>query len=65
LTGQYKKVIIEYMAFPESTHQINKRNFIADYSKFKQATGWQPKIGFEEGLRKTIEFYYINSLKTR
>ena len=62
ITG--KDVLIEQIPFPESTHKIDKRNFIADYSKFKQATGWQPKIDFEWGLRKTIEFYYINSLKT-
>ena len=58
LTG--KKVFIEHVPFPESEHEINKRNFIADYSKFNSATNWLPKISFEEGLRKTIEFYYNN-----
>jgi UDP-glucose 4-epimerase len=41
----------------KNSHRINKRNFIADYSKFKKATGWLPKVSFDEGLRKTMEFY--------
>ena len=28
-----------------------------DISKVKKATGWEPKIGLEEGLKKTIEYY--------
>ncbi len=28
-----------------------------DTSKAKQAMGWQAKVGFEEGLRKTIEWF--------
>ncbi len=52
-----KQIKIEKIPFPEDTPQINKRNFIADYSKFNQDTGWTPKISFEEGLSKTINFY--------
>src|SRR3989344_1759140 len=47
-----KKVEIKYVTFPEGSHVINKRNFIADHTKFSRATGWQPKISFEDGLRK-------------
>lgn len=28
-----------------------------DISKMKKATGWEPKIELEEGLKKTIEYY--------
>ena len=52
-----KEVKITYVDFPEGTHKIDKINFIADFSKFNKATGWVPKICFEEGLKKTIEFY--------
>jgi len=54
---KWKKVEIKFIDVPE-THKINKRDFVADYSRFKKATGWTPKINFEEGLRKTIEFYW-------
>lgn len=30
---------------------------IADYSKFNEATGWEPKITFEQGITRTIEWY--------
>ena len=30
---------------------------IADYSKFNEVTGWEPKITFEQGIIKTIEWY--------
>ncbi len=52
-----KQVVIERTPFPEGEHDINKRNFVADFSKFKNATGWFPKISFDEGLEKTIGFY--------
>jgi len=58
LTG--KKVEVTHVAWPEEDNPINKRNFIADYRKFNRATGWYPRISFEEGLRRTIKYYYKN-----
>ncbi len=58
-----KPVNIKHVPFPESENKINKRNFIADTSRFKEATGWAPQISFEEGLKKTIEFYYKKHYK--
>ncbi|MEK6922610.1 MAG: GDP-mannose 4,6-dehydratase [Nanoarchaeota archaeon] len=52
-----KEVIVEHVPFPEGEHAISKRNFIADYSKLHRTTGWFPQISFEEGLKKTIEFF--------
>ena len=31
-----------------------------DWSKAKELLGWEPKIGFEEGLRTTVEWYKAN-----
>lgn len=31
------------------------RNFWLDYSRAKDALGWQPEVGFEDGVRMTIE----------
>ncbi|MCL5018365.1 MAG: NAD-dependent epimerase/dehydratase family protein [Candidatus Pacearchaeota archaeon] len=47
----------EIVHIPSKTHDINKRNFIADSSKFKKMTGWYPKISFDIGLEKTMRFY--------
>ncbi|MEK6914071.1 MAG: GDP-mannose 4,6-dehydratase [Nanoarchaeota archaeon] len=52
-----KKLVIKYLPFPKGYDEINKRNFIADYLKFNKTVNWKPKINFEEGLKKTIEFY--------
>ena len=52
-----KSVIIKHIT-PPNDNKINKRDFIADNNKFRKATGWYPKISFEEGLRRTIEYYY-------
>ncbi len=56
LTG--KKIEITHIPWPDEDNPINKRNFIADYGKFNRATGWYPRISFEEGLMRTIEYYY-------
>ncbi len=61
LTG--KEVVIESVPFPEGEHKINRRNFIADSTRFREATGWYPRVGFDEGLEKSIIFYADNFLK--
>ncbi|PIN90868.1 hypothetical protein COU60_00805 [Candidatus Pacearchaeota archaeon CG10_big_fil_rev_8_21_14_0_10_34_76] len=58
-----KNVKITHVPFPEGENKINKRNFIADFSKFTKSTGWKPEISFENGLRRTIEFYYNKGYK--
>ncbi len=30
------------------------------YEKIKQELGWQPEVSFEEGLQRTIQWYYSN-----
>ena len=55
-----KKINIKHIEFSDD-NKINQRNFVADFSKFNKDTGWDPKISFEEGLRKTVEFYMYKS----
>jgi len=55
-----KKIVVKFIKFPEGDNKINKRDFIADFSKFNKDVGWKPKISFDEGLEKTIEFYIKN-----
>lgn len=42
---------------PELIKKTVQGDVIVDYTKFNQATGWRPKVSFEEGLSRTIEFY--------
>ncbi len=59
-------LIAKYMKIPESQiHFVKDRpgqvsTFAADFGKFKKLFGWTPMVGFEEGLRKTIEWYKNN-----
>ncbi|VVB61687.1 ADP-L-glycero-D-manno-heptose-6-epimerase [uncultured archaeon] len=33
------------------------QNTLSDISKIKREIGWQPKVSFEEGIKKIVEFY--------
>jgi dTDP-glucose 4,6-dehydratase len=34
-----------------------------DITRAKEVLGWEPRVGFEEGIKKTIE-YFRTSLKS-
>jgi nucleoside-diphosphate-sugar epimerase len=36
---------------------IEKREFVADVSKFTNLTGWKPKVSLAEGIDKTLDFF--------
>ncbi|MCD6149218.1 dTDP-glucose 4,6-dehydratase [bacterium] len=36
------------------------KRYAIDFSKIKNELGWEPKISFEEGIKKTIEWYKNN-----
>ena len=36
------------------------RRYALDSSKLSTTLGWQPQVAFEEGLRRTIEWYQQN-----
>lgn len=53
----YGKGEYELIPFPPESKQIEIGDYVADYSKFKKTTGWQPEIDIEEGLKRTFEYY--------
>lgn len=47
----------EFITWPDDRKQIEVGDYVADYDKFRKAFGWEPKIGFDEGLKETVAFY--------
>lgn len=47
----------ETVPFPEAAQAIDIGDYYGDYSKFRDATGWEPKVGLEEGLARTVAYY--------
>jgi len=60
------KKIIELMGKSEDSIEYVKdrpghdRRYAIDFSKIKNELGWTPKVSFEEGLQKTIDWYKNN-----
>ena len=48
---------IEYEIDPQYVRPTQVPRLIADTSKFRDATGWQPKISFERILTDTLEYW--------
>jgi len=48
--------LIEYVR----DRKINDKRYWVNYEKIKKL-GWEPKVSFEEGLKKTIEWYKTNT----
>lgn len=53
--GEYK-----LLPFPPEYKKIEVGDYIADYGKFTQATGWKPQTSLETGLRMTMDYYEQN-----
>jgi dTDP-glucose 4,6-dehydratase len=37
------------------------RRYVIDASKIARELGWQPTVSFEDGLRKTVQWYLDNA----
>ncbi len=57
LVGKGKVVKVPW---PKNYQNVETGNFYADISKIHYDLDWTPKIKFEEGIKKTIEFYKQN-----
>jgi dTDP-glucose 4,6-dehydratase len=58
--------VLELTGKPESLKTIvpdrpgHDRRYLLDSSRIGRDLGWQPEIGFENGLRETVEWYAAN-----
>jgi dTDP-glucose 4,6-dehydratase len=60
---QIADLVLELTGKPESLKTIvpdrpgHDRRYLLDSSKLRAELGWEPEIGWEEGLRETVEWY--------
>ncbi len=43
--------------FPPEKKRIDIGDYYGDYSRIREALGWEPQVGLREGLARTIEYY--------
>ncbi len=53
ITG--KRSELRHVAAPANLSPIETRNFVADTTRFSQATGWRAQVSLVEGIDRTIE----------
>lgn len=48
----------ELVPFPPEQKVIDIGHYYGDYTKIRQALGWQPRIGLRDGLARTLAYYH-------
>jgi nucleoside-diphosphate-sugar epimerase len=43
--------------FPDDRKAIDIGDYYGDFSRIKDDLGWQPRVGLDEGLQRSIDFY--------
>ncbi|MDP8247683.1 MAG: NAD-dependent epimerase/dehydratase family protein [Candidatus Tritonobacter lacicola] len=46
--------------FPEEKKKIDIGDYYSSYDKFKDATGWEPRVTYEDGFRRMLSYYGKN-----
>jgi UDP-glucose 4-epimerase len=47
----------EIQEFPPERRRIDVGDFLIDDRRFRNLSGWRPRIGITEGLRRSLEYY--------
>jgi nucleoside-diphosphate-sugar epimerase len=50
---------------PQPLLAIERRNFVADSTRFREATGWIPHVALAEGIDRTIAYLAARAVVTR
>jgi UDP-glucose 4-epimerase len=57
LIGLCPEASYKLVPFPPEKKRIDIGDYYGDYSRIREALGWEPRVGLREGLAKTIEYY--------
>jgi UDP-glucose 4-epimerase len=58
-TGHSGSLILAHSK--NSRQEIDSRRYLANYSRFRQLTGWAAQVSFEQGVEKSMEYLRVSS----
>jgi UDP-glucose 4-epimerase len=47
----------QMIPFPEERKAIDVGDFVCNYSAFRKQFGWEPKVSFEDGIQRSLEYF--------
>ena len=47
----------QIIPFPEDRKAIDVGDFVCDYSAYHNQFGWEPKVNFEEGIQRSLDYF--------
>lgn len=48
---------VEYVPWPSAWKWVETGDYVTDIRKARRLLGWAPKVPFEDGIRRTVEYY--------
>jgi len=60
IAGMHPGGRYEIVPFPPERKAIDIGDYYSDFTKIKQALGWEPKVSLKEGLRKSLDYYLLH-----
>ena len=51
---------VETRPFPEGRKAIDIGSYYTNYSRIRDELGWEPKVGFTDGISRTLAYYSEN-----
>ena len=57
LVAQVSGASFEIVPFPPERKAIDIGDYYSDFTQFRGETGWSPKVGLAEGLKRTLDYY--------
>lgn len=53
---------VESVPWPELAERVETGDFVADISRIRRDTGWQPRVALADGLERTVAFHRAHAL---